>query len=206
MDLYFQALSKYATFSGIATRSEFWIFILSNIVIKVILSIVSANMGFFITDNPEETRTLLDGLFALAVLLPTIAVMVRRIHDINMSGWWGWLFIPFGLPIMIVGFMESKEEQAQKEKFNTSPISVVNAVLNHSKDAMNKVKPAVADYVQTHQTAAANTVQTHQTVKSAYDVRTKKEENISYNNPEHEIDEDAIYEQVMIEIEEDKKV
>ena len=108
MNLYFQALSKYATFSGRATRSEFWIFLLLNMVIKIILSILSVNMGLY--SNAEQSHTLLDNLFALAVLLPTIAVMVRRLHDINMSGWWGWLFIPFGLPIFIVGFIDTKKE------------------------------------------------------------------------------------------------
>ncbi|MDK9694747.1 MAG: DUF1566 domain-containing protein, partial [Sulfurimonas sp.] len=111
--------------------------------------------------------TILDGLFALAVLLPTIAVMVRRLHDINMSGWWGWLFIPFGLPILIVGFIDSKEEQKQDEKVNnTSPVSVMSAVVNHSKDAMSQIKPAVSGYVEKHQTANQQTSETQSTLNT----------------------------------------
>ncbi|MFA5455221.1 MAG: DUF805 domain-containing protein [Sulfurimonas sp.] len=152
MDLYFQAWSKSFTFDGRATRSEFWIFLLSNVIIQILLGVISIKMGLYITNNPEEDRTLLDGLFTMAAFFPSIAVMVRRLHDINMSGWWGWLFIPFVLPILIVGFIESKEEQEQKEdeKFNISPISVVSAVVNHSKDTIEKMKPAAAEYVQTH--------------------------------------------------------
>ena len=182
MDLYFQAWSKGFTFKGRATRSEFWIFLLSNIIIKIILGVISVKMGLFITNNPEEDRTLLDAFFTIAAFFPSIAVMIRRLHDINMSGWWGWLFIPLGLPMIIVGFIEGKEEQEQKqdEKFNTSPVSVMSAAVNHSKDTVSQIKLA--------------------TVESE-----KREENIFHNTVDYEINEDEIYAQAMTEIEEDKK-
>ena len=80
--------SKYATFTGRASRSEFWWFALFTFAASVILSMVN------------ET---LSGIFSLAVLVPSLSVGVRRLHDIGNSGWFMliWL-IPFiGWAIMI---------------------------------------------------------------------------------------------------------
>lgn len=67
--------NKYATFSGRARRSEYWYFYLLNI-------LVSFGIGMIPFVN------ILGGLWSLAVLIPTLAVTVRRFHDIGKSGWW----------------------------------------------------------------------------------------------------------------------
>jgi len=64
---------NYINFQGRASRSEFWWFALFVFVVSVVLNLVSEVLG---------------GLFALAVLLPYIAVAVRRLHDVDRSGWW----------------------------------------------------------------------------------------------------------------------
>lgn len=122
MDLYLYTLKQYAIFSGRASRTELWTFLIANVVIKIILVIISVKMGLYITDNPEEDRTLLDGLFAIAVFIPTIAVSVRRIHDIGLSGWWGWIFIPLVIPMIIVSFIPSKDndEYGENPKYSTN--------------------------------------------------------------------------------------
>lgn len=79
MDWYLAVLKKYADFSGRARRTEFWMFALFNVVIGVGLSIVEGIFG-----GPG----VLSGLYTLAVLIPGIAVGVRRLHDTNRSGWW----------------------------------------------------------------------------------------------------------------------
>ena len=66
-------LTKYVTFSGRASRSEFWWFFLFQLVVSLVLSMVS------------ET---LSGLAALLLLLPSLAVGARRLHDIGRTGWW----------------------------------------------------------------------------------------------------------------------
>ncbi|MDQ3058119.1 MAG: DUF805 domain-containing protein [Pseudomonadota bacterium] len=66
-------LSKYATFSGRASRSEFWWFFLFQVLVLVAASMIG------------ET---LYGLVALGFLLPSLAVATRRLHDIDKSGWW----------------------------------------------------------------------------------------------------------------------
>ncbi len=71
--------SKYVTFSGRARRSEYWYFALFTGVISSILNAVGKNV---------EAFAIIGGIFGLAVLLPSLAVCVRRLHDINKSGWW----------------------------------------------------------------------------------------------------------------------
>lgn len=84
MDNYLVVLKKYAEFGGRATRQEYWMFQLYSIIISVVLSIV-ANMKL----GPISTLfSLLYIIYALAVLIPTLAVSVRRLHDTDHSGWW----------------------------------------------------------------------------------------------------------------------
>ena len=83
MNYYLKALQNYATFTGRATRSEYWYFFLFNVLIAVGLGVIGGMM---------ET-TVLGTIYSLAVLLPGIAVAIRRMHDVNQSGWFA--LIPF---------------------------------------------------------------------------------------------------------------
>ena len=69
------------TFSGRAARSQYWYFVLFNFLGGLILGAFDAA----VLNAPEG---LLSNIFALALLLPNIAVAVRRLHDLNKSGWW----------------------------------------------------------------------------------------------------------------------
>ena len=84
-------LTRYATFEGRASRSEYWWFILFTFLVSAALNLVS------------ETAS---GIFSIAVLLPTLAAGVRRLHDTNRSGWFlllwlipiiGWIVVIFWL-------------------------------------------------------------------------------------------------------------
>lgn len=70
-------LQKYATFTGRARRAEFWWFALLYIISYIVLSLIDVS-----------GNNILPAIFALAVLIPSIALGVRRLHDIEMSGWW----------------------------------------------------------------------------------------------------------------------
>jgi len=83
MSSYLHTLKHYATFRGKASRSEVWIFLIVNVIIKIILGIISVKMDLYTSETPGS-MTLLDGGFSIAVLIPTIAVSVRRIHDIGL--------------------------------------------------------------------------------------------------------------------------
>lgn len=89
-------LAKYADFSGRARRSEYWYFVLFNVLVSVVASILDAALG---TDTGTGTGVIA-GLASLALLLPGLAVGVRRLHDISKSGWW----ILIGL-IPVVGWI-----------------------------------------------------------------------------------------------------
>jgi uncharacterized membrane protein YhaH (DUF805 family) len=82
---YISVLKKYAVFSGRARRKEYWYFVLGNFLIAFIIGIIQGYVGeggF----NSEENNIILN-IFQLAILTPSIAVSVRRMHDVNKSGW-----------------------------------------------------------------------------------------------------------------------
>ena len=81
MNWYLVVLKKYAEFSGRARRKEYWMFILFNIIISFVISFV---MGFLSATLGRATST----IYSLAVVLPSIAVAIRRMHDTGRSGWW----------------------------------------------------------------------------------------------------------------------
>ena len=79
MNWYLDALKKYVDFSDRACRTEYWMFVLFNIVIIIVLAVIEGMLG-----GPG----ILANLYSLAVLIPGIAVSVRRLHDTDKSGWW----------------------------------------------------------------------------------------------------------------------
>lgn len=85
MNWYLEALKKYATFEGRARRTEYWFFVLFNVLAIIVLEILDVVLGTF---SKETGFGLLSGLYAIAVLLPSLAVIVRRLHDTDRSGWW----------------------------------------------------------------------------------------------------------------------
>ena len=82
MSYYLKVLQNYATFSGRARRSEYWFFVLFNLIISFVFGFVCGLMQV-----PQ-----LAIIYTLAVLIPSIAVAVRRMHDVGKSGWF--LLIP----------------------------------------------------------------------------------------------------------------
>ena len=88
MNGYLATLKKYADFNGRARRTEYWLFVLFSMVIAMVLGVVDYVLG---------TPGIIGLIFALAILIPSIAVGVRRLHDTDRSGWW--LLIAF-IPII----------------------------------------------------------------------------------------------------------
>jgi len=101
MNWYIEVLKKYAVFNGRARRKEYWYFLLFNIIVSVVLAFIDVSSGTF---SMEMGIGLLGGLYSLFVLIPGIAVTVRRLHDSDKSGWWFLIaFIPLlGVIVLIV--------------------------------------------------------------------------------------------------------
>lgn len=86
---------KYATFTGRARRAEYWWYTLFNVIIYAALITVGILIGS--SDGSATVVGILVGVYLLAVLLPTLAVTTRRLHDSGLSGWWQLIgFIPLG--------------------------------------------------------------------------------------------------------------
>lgn len=82
---------NYANFSGRARRKEYWMFILFNMIFAFLLAIAGGLLGEML-GNPELGMSLY-GIYLLIIIIPSIAVLVRRLHDIGKSG--AWFFITF---------------------------------------------------------------------------------------------------------------
>src|SRR5690606_10296378 len=92
MEWYLKVFRDYRDFSGRSRRKEFWLFVLFNIIVSVVLTILDYMAG--LTDDFGDIGPL-GGIYTLVALIPYIAVLVRRLHDIGWSGWWAaGMFVP----------------------------------------------------------------------------------------------------------------
>jgi len=84
MNWYLKVLKQYADFNGRARRKEYWMFVIFNIVVAFVLGFIDGIIG---TYDAQTGYGVLGGLYTLAVLIPGLAVGVRRLHDVGKSGW-----------------------------------------------------------------------------------------------------------------------
>lgn len=113
MNWYLEVLKKYAVFSGRARRKEYWFFVLFNIIISIVLAVIDGVTGSF---DPEAGMGLLGGIYTLAVLIPGIAVSVRRLHDTERSGWWLLIaLVPLIGAIVLLVFMVQDSKPGQNQ-------------------------------------------------------------------------------------------
>jgi uncharacterized membrane protein YhaH (DUF805 family) len=84
MNWYLKVLKQYADFSGRARRKEYWMFALFNVIFIITAMILDNVLGLTIGELPYGVFYF---LYSLAVLIPGLAVYVRRLHDIGKSGW-----------------------------------------------------------------------------------------------------------------------
>lgn len=90
MEYFIAAFKQYATFTGRTTRKEYWMFILFYLIFSVVLAIVDGVLGI----------QLLGLIFSLALLVPSIAIAARRLHDTGRTGWWQLIVL-----IPLIGFI-----------------------------------------------------------------------------------------------------
>ena len=105
-------VKNYANFRGRARRSEYWYFALANFLYCIVTGLLSVKV-------PEVMY--LVWIVSLALLVPSLAVCVRRLHDIGKSGWWYLIgFVPYiGVVILFVFFV--KDSQPGENKWGANP-------------------------------------------------------------------------------------
>lgn len=115
IDWVLEVFSKYAIFDGRARRSEYWYWYLFNFFVSIFMAVVSV-----VINLPFETETdygigwfglfinLVVIVYSLGIVIPNLAVTVRRLHDTNRSGWWYFIsMVPFiGGIILLIYLIE----------------------------------------------------------------------------------------------------
>jgi uncharacterized membrane protein YhaH (DUF805 family) len=121
MNWYLDAVkNKYAVFDGRAHRQEFWHFMLFYFLIYFALSLFDHVIGAV----EDQTGTgLFSGIYALAMLVPSLAVGARRLHDTGRSGWWQLLSLIPILGILILIFFFVQDSQSGDNQYGPNPKS-----------------------------------------------------------------------------------
>ena len=109
--------NKYAEFNGRARRSEYWYFVLFNFIVSLGLGMVDAFIGI----------GFLNYVYSLAVIIPGIAVGIRRLHDTGRSGWWLLVgLVPFvGWIILIIFLVQDSQPFDNQYGLNPKHAAVV---------------------------------------------------------------------------------
>jgi uncharacterized membrane protein YhaH (DUF805 family) len=112
MNGYLGTLKKWSDFSARASRTEYWMFFLFNIIIAIVLGAIDTIIG---------SPGIIGLIFALALLIPGIAVAVRRLHDTDRSGWWLLIgFVPLigGIVLLVFLVLDSTPSE---NKYGANP-------------------------------------------------------------------------------------
>jgi uncharacterized membrane protein YhaH (DUF805 family) len=113
MNWYLKVLKNYAAFGGRARRAEYWWFVLFNFLATLALIIVDSLIGL---SAQAGGIGILSGIYTLAVLIPGVAVAIRRLHDSGRSGWWFLIsLVPFvgGIILLVFLVLDSQPDSNQ---------------------------------------------------------------------------------------------
>ena len=121
---YLQVLKKYLVFNGRSRRNEFWVFQVFNVLVSIIFPVIAVNLVSMMGGDLEIiviTYGLSMGIYSLGIIIPSLAVSVRRLHDVGRSGWW----LIIGL-IPIVGWILTliwyvSDSEAEENKYGPNP-------------------------------------------------------------------------------------
>jgi uncharacterized membrane protein YhaH (DUF805 family) len=105
-------LERYALFSGRAGRAEFWWFFLANLIVGAILSILGRAATIFV---------ILYALYGLALIIPSLAVSIRRLHDIGRSGWWILIGLIPIVGVIVLLIFHATAGEAQPNAYGPTP-------------------------------------------------------------------------------------
>lgn len=130
LDYYLNALKyKYADFNGRARRSEFWYYVLCNYIVIFLLAMVAAAIG--------EGGFVIVLIYGLAIIVPSFAMVVRRLHDVGKSGWFYFIaFIPLigGIWLFV---LECTDSDYGENQYGPNPKGIGNK--NNFDDQINEI-------------------------------------------------------------------
>ncbi|MCG8473604.1 MAG: DUF805 domain-containing protein [Desulfobacterales bacterium] len=112
MGWYLAVLKKYAVFSGRARRMEYWMFNLISFLIVLGLELIDVAIG---------TGGIFSMIYALGVALPSLAVFVRRLHDIGRSGWWLLIALVPLLGALVLLYWTFKDGEYRTNEYGPNP-------------------------------------------------------------------------------------
>ncbi len=121
MSWYLAVLRKYAVFEGRARRKEYWMFTLFNIIFSLALYIIEFILGF-------DHWFWLSIIYALGMVIPELAVTVRRLHDTGHTGWWVFInLVPFVGAIILLVFM-CTDSQSGNNQYGPNPKETMTGI------------------------------------------------------------------------------
>ena len=124
MNWYLKVLKQYVDFNGRARRKEYWMFVLINFIITLGLGVLDQSLGTTFGDYNEDGY--LETFYSLAILLPYLAVTVRRMHDVGKSGWY--MLIPIYNFVLACSDGETKENKWGKNPKGIGNDSDINLI------------------------------------------------------------------------------
>ncbi len=113
--------SNFATFSGRARRSEYWYWVLFTFIAGAVASIVDAVLHLHVYNANGVSVGPVAAIVALIVLIPSIAVTIRRLHDTGRSGWWWLLSAICGCGAIILFFFCLSDSQPGANQYGPNP-------------------------------------------------------------------------------------
>lgn len=105
--------SNYANFSGRARRSEYWYFVLLTFIVSIVLAVLTPFLGMI--------ATALSGLWGLAIIIPGLSVVWRRLHDIGKSGAWYFIVLVPAIGAIILLIWMFKDSQPGDNQYGPNP-------------------------------------------------------------------------------------
>jgi uncharacterized membrane protein YhaH (DUF805 family) len=113
MNWYIKVLKNYAVFEGRSRRKEYWYFFLFNILAGIAIGII-VGLTSALSGAGSTPLDVVSGIYNVALLVPSIAVGIRRMHDTGHSGWWLW--VPFANMYLLC-----IEGETQSNKYGPDP-------------------------------------------------------------------------------------
>ncbi len=112
-DWYYQVILNYTNFSGRARRQEYWYFTLVNVLVNLVMGIIDRVIGSVMQ---MDNFGFFGVIYALFIMIPSIAVTVRRLHDSGRVGWWTLIaFVPIiGILVLLYFLIQDSEEDSNQ--------------------------------------------------------------------------------------------